>query len=169
MRLRRIEVIAVALTLAFACFMGGYFAGSRGSVNVIAVAPQYGEIQEFSSGQSPGSGNSAELPPDAADASEPPDSSHSSRPPVSDASGGSVQAGGSEAIGAPRGGDRRININSASQSELMDLPGIGNVLAGRIVDYRKQNGEFSGIEDLKNVSGIGEKRFDAIKDMITVG
>jgi competence protein ComEA len=48
------------------------------------------------------------------------------------------------------------------------LPGIGDTLAGRIIDYRVKNGPFKRIEDIKNVSGIGEKRYEAIEDMIKV-
>jgi competence protein ComEA len=51
----------------------------------------------------------------------------------------------------------------------MDLPGIGSVLASRIVDYRRQHGDFARVEDLRNVSGIGEKRYEAIYDKVTVG
>jgi competence protein ComEA len=63
----------------------------------------------------------------------------------------------------------RININTASRSELMDLPGIGSSLSERIVDYRNTHGSFRTIEDLRRVSGIGEKRFEAIMNRITVG
>ncbi|MGB9749528.1 MAG: helix-hairpin-helix domain-containing protein [Caldisericia bacterium] len=62
-----------------------------------------------------------------------------------------------------------ININTASQKELEELPGIGPTLAQRIIDYRDKNGYFQTIEDIKKVSGIGDKKFEAIKDLITVG
>jgi len=62
----------------------------------------------------------------------------------------------------------KININSAALAELENLPGIGPVLARRIIDYRNQNGPFRTIEDLQNVSGIGAKKYSDIKDMITV-
>ncbi|RLD13968.1 MAG: ComEA family DNA-binding protein [Caldiserica bacterium] len=62
-----------------------------------------------------------------------------------------------------------ININTASREELETLPGIGEVLAQRIIDYRRTNGYFKSIEEIKEVSGIGEKKFEAIKDLITVG
>ena len=61
-----------------------------------------------------------------------------------------------------------ININSAGESELELLPGIGPELARRIIDYRTNAGSFKSKEDLKNVTGIGEKKFNAIKDLITV-
>jgi len=72
-------------------------------------------------------------------------------------------------VGAPKDSDGRININTASQSELMDLTGIGKVTAERIIDYRSKNGPFAKIDDLMKVSGIGQKKYDAIKDKITVG
>ena len=61
----------------------------------------------------------------------------------------------------------KININIAEVSELDTLPGIGEVYAKRIVEYRKANGPFKKTDDIKNVSGIGEKRYEAIKDLIT--
>lgn len=67
------------------------------------------------------------------------------------------------------GGGGKVNINRASEQELQDkLPGVGPVLAGRIVQYRSSNGNFASIQDICNVSGIGEKRFADIKDLISV-
>lgn len=63
----------------------------------------------------------------------------------------------------------KVNINTASANELAEkLTGIGPVLAERIVDYRKTNGGFKQIEDLKNVNGIGDKRFEDLKNSICV-
>ena len=68
----------------------------------------------------------------------------------------------------PSAGIGKINLNSADQAELEELPGIGEVLAQRIIDYRTQRGSFRTIEDIKEVSGIGDKRFEAIRELITV-
>lgn len=62
----------------------------------------------------------------------------------------------------------KININTASADELMTLPGIGPSTAEKIISYREQNGEFKKIEDIMNVSGIGEGKFNKMKDYITV-
>ena len=174
MLLRRIEFIALTLTFAFVCFMGGYFVGSRGSVNIVAVDSQHGVTQQISTGGIPEAasstapntvtnGGNVQAPPAAVAEDADPDDLSETSPAVG------TQSGDGEAVGAPRDGDGRININSASRSELMDLPGIGSVLAERIVEYRNQYGAFSRIEDIRKVSGIGEKRFEAIMDKITVG
>lgn len=61
-----------------------------------------------------------------------------------------------------------ININSADSSELETLPGIGPAKSAAIIEYREKNGPFKTIEDLKNISGIGEKTFEKLKNLITV-
>jgi competence protein ComEA len=63
--------------------------------------------------------------------------------------------------------DGKIDINNATKEELISLPGIGEVIADRIIDYRKNN-RFKTIEDIKNVSGIGSKKYEGIKDLIKV-
>ena len=63
----------------------------------------------------------------------------------------------------------RVNINTASASELESLPRIGPKVAQRIIDFRTKNGNFKKVEEIMKVQGIGEKVFDQIKDLITVG
>jgi len=62
----------------------------------------------------------------------------------------------------------KVNLNTATVADLDALPRIGPTMAQRIVDYRTNEGRFSSIDDLRNVTGIGEKTFDALKDLITV-
>lgn len=61
-----------------------------------------------------------------------------------------------------------VNINTANAIELSKLPGIGNSTALKIINYRNENGKFNTIDDIKNVSGIGENKFNKIKDNIFV-
>lgn len=62
----------------------------------------------------------------------------------------------------------KVNINEAMQTELEELPGIGPSLASRIIEYREQNGDFKKIEELQNVKGIGDAKYNDIKDKVTV-
>ena len=59
-----------------------------------------------------------------------------------------------------------ISINSADIAQLDSLPGIGPVMAGRIIAYRKQNGAFSAIEDLRKITGMGKSKFAEIKALV---
>jgi competence protein ComEA len=63
----------------------------------------------------------------------------------------------------------KININTASATDLDKLPRIGPKVAQRIIDYRKEHGPFKKIEEIMKVKGIGEKTFARLKDLITVG
>lgn len=62
----------------------------------------------------------------------------------------------------------KVNINTATQAQLETLSGIGPSTATKIIAYRQENGKFKKIEDIKNVSGIGDSKFEKIKDYITV-
>ena len=62
-----------------------------------------------------------------------------------------------------------IDINTAEKEEFMALPGIGEVLAERILAYRNEIGQFQAVEEMLNVEGIGKKRFEDILDLITIG
>lgn len=61
-----------------------------------------------------------------------------------------------------------VNINTATQTELETLPGIGTSTALKIINYRNENGKFKDIEEIKNVSGIGESKFNNIKNFICI-
>ncbi|WP_430603867.1 competence protein ComEA [Enterococcus sp. DIV0724b] len=61
----------------------------------------------------------------------------------------------------------KINLNQASETELQTLPGVGQKKAQEIIRYREENDGFKSIEDLKNISGFGEKTFDKLKESIT--
>jgi len=164
MRLRRLEFVVIGVTLAFACFMGGFFAArSWSAVNIVSVAAHSEESHNFETVQKPPAASLQEQQ-DNISAPAPPKQDMTDTPAAEKDS-----AKQPENSGEPKSGDGKININLASQSELTDLPGIGNVLASRIVDYRRQHGDFGRTEDIRNVSGIGEKRFEAIQDKITVG
>jgi competence protein ComEA len=75
------------------------------------------------------------------------------------------------ASGGTSGGRKHeavININEATAEELQELPGIGQVLSSAIIAYRETSGLFAETEDLMKVNGIGRKRFEAIRDLVTV-
>ena len=172
MRIKRHELTVIALTLAFACFLAGYFTGRRDAVNIVSVPPQ-NTIQQQVPTAAPaptqnhtppgeGSEQAAAQNQPGADAGTQVQTAQPQPP-------GENMPNSSEVVGAPRGGDGRININTASRSELMDLSGVGEVIAGRIIDYRDRHGPFKSTDEIMNVSGIGERRYEAIKDSITVG
>ena len=79
---------------------------------------------------------------------------------------------GDASISVQQGGisqdDGKVNINTADSSQLQTIPGIGPSKASRIIDYRETVGKFNSIEEIMNVSGIGEATFQSIKDYITV-
>ena len=92
----------------------------------------------------------------------------------------SVGAGGGEALqnlrllpageGSPgQSAEWRVDINRAMADELRELPGIGEAIAGRIVQHREEMGDFQSIEEIMAVRGIGEGLFSRIKDYIICG
>jgi len=85
-------------------------------------------------------------------------------PPINAPSGGLISG---SALVKP-GSTGKVNINSATAQELDGLPGIGPAIAQRIIEYRTNHGAFERIEDINEVSGIGDKKFADIKDLITV-
>ena len=61
-----------------------------------------------------------------------------------------------------------ININTADEKQLQQIKGVGPAIAGRIIDYRTNNGAFKSVDEIKKVRGIGDKTFEKMKDFITV-
>ena len=76
-------------------------------------------------------------------------------PPAAPGGGGAAVAG-------------KVNINTADAATLETLPQIGPAMAARIIEWRETNGRFSAIEDLMSVSGVGEKTYDSLKELVTV-
>lgn len=93
---------------------------------------------------------------------------------VTDSSGNNVIINGGIGVSIGKGGTydgaggRKVNINTANQTELETLNGVGPSLAAKIIDYRNKNGKFKNIEDLKNVSGIGDTKFEGIRNQVVV-
>lgn len=89
-----------------------------------------------------------------------------------------VGAGGEESrvegtpaadAGTAGGGDRKVNLNTATAGELESLPGVGPVMAGAIVAWREENGQFSSTAELQEISGIGPKTFAKLEPLVSVG
>jgi competence protein ComEA len=68
----------------------------------------------------------------------------------------------------PDGSGGKVNLNTATLAQLDSLPGVGQVLAQRILDYRTSHGGFRSVSDLRQVDGIGDSRFEQLKDLVTV-
>lgn len=80
--------------------------------------------------------------------------------------GPGAMSGESPPIGGDGGEPGIVSLNSATATELENLPGVGPVLAERIVAWREQNGPFDVVEDLLEVSGIGESKLAAMRDLV---
>ena len=78
------------------------------------------------------------------------------------------KAGDNIIIEGNKSKEEKININKAAQTEMETLPGIGPSTALKIINYRNEHGKFRNIEDIKNVSGIGDSKFENIKEYICV-
>ena len=81
----------------------------------------------------------------------------------------STYLSGKDKISATEKPDGKIDINTATQAQLTLLPGIGDTLANRIIEYRTQNGPFESITDILDVEGIGKGKLEEIQDYIKTG
>lgn len=86
--------------------------------------------------------------------------------PSGDSAGGS---GTGATSGGNAGGAGKVDLNTASAEQLDQLPGVGEVTAKRIIDWRTQHGKFRSVADLQEVDGIGETRFSRLKDLVSAG
>ena len=62
----------------------------------------------------------------------------------------------------------KVNLNSATAEQLTSLPGVGHATARLIIEYRERAGKFNRIEELMNIRGIGERRFETLRDLVTL-
>ncbi len=163
------EFAVIALTLLSLVFTAGFFLGRNTSSNIVTIE----KLKAADTDSSPiisddsGTGISGFIEEDAITSEYSEDevstAVNESKPDESPKQPDTVEAAIVTETAA------LININTASAPELESLPGIGEVLAGRIITYRENNGDFKSIEEIVAVSGIGEKKYNDIKEMITVG
>jgi len=81
---------------------------------------------------------------------------------------GQHQAGASDSAGASGGKSDKVNLNTATEAELQTISGIGQKRASDIIAYRESTGRFKSVDDLKKVSGIGDKTLEKLKEYVTV-
>jgi len=62
----------------------------------------------------------------------------------------------------------KVNINTADMEQLMQLPGVGEGTARKIIDYRNSNGQFKTVDQIKSIPGIGDKKYEKMKDLLTM-
>ncbi len=169
MTLKKTELAVIGLTVAFFCFVVGYFSGQSSAKGTFSVKTELDSAAlqvtaAASPSQSPavqtGSTQSVSTAPSGTQTVVPsPDSAAPQKEPpaVSIAESGAQSESGQGKL---------IDINSAGTALLDTLPGIGPVLAGRIVEYRQKYGAYKKTEDIMLVKGIGEGIYSDIKDFI---
>ena len=81
---------------------------------------------------------------------------------------GAIESPAAGNTGSAVTSDGKININLADSNQLQELPGVGPATAEKIINYREEHGSFASKEDIKNVSGIGNKTYEKMQDMIFV-
>lgn len=151
--------LLIVLTCIFAAFILGFFTGRNLNRAPVLVQTLNASSAELSSETLPAQTGQT----DNTDAAEATESTETSAPDFSDTS---IAA---ETVIAETAASGLININTATAQQLQSLPGIGEVLSQRIIEYRDAHGAFQSVGELLNVSGIGEKKLEAIWDLVTIG
>lgn len=142
--MKRIKIDAlIVITLLFFVFCVGLYIGRRGSAEAVTISKSVQESTGEKATESRSTSPTGTVPLEST--------------PLA------TQTAETEAT------DGKININTATQEQLRTLPGIGEVIAQRILDYRNEHGSFESIYDLNDVPGIGEKRIEALLEYVTVG
>ena len=156
----RPELLICALAFGALCFLGGFFAGRNSLRPLDAVLAETAKTAaDTEEAQDPDT-EPAEPDTPAAEAADTPEDTA----PEETAPGDPTEETPAEA----QDEDGRIDLNTATAADLETLPGVGPVLAARILDYRAAYGPFRAVEELLNVSGIGEKKLEAIRSLVTV-
>lgn len=173
---RRIpELIILMVTLTLSAFAIGYFIGRSTVAPVQQIAPsvltQNGISVMTESAAEPMSSESQQsaVPATAESDDQKTQSTELADESTADVADSTAEAQQEDTAADVSVDDQRMNLNTADIETLCDLPGIGETLAGRIVDYREQNGPFETVEELMEVSGIGEKKLAAIQELVYVG
>ncbi len=184
--MKRFTWLLCALTALFAMFLSGYVLGSsRTEENTLHVQTQEQPetAAQTSSSLAVQSGLESESRATSASSARtqpPADTGTSAQTQPQETADPTAQTQPQETFdpsapagptAAPPDADEpgKININTATAAELTALPGIGEVKAQRIVDYREENGAFVSVEQLTDVNGIGEKTLEKLRDYVTVG
>lgn len=177
---KKAEIAIAALAVMFICFALGYFTGRRSVPSGVSILPGTVVVTpaEVSADDSAIAAATESVPtpkpetpsPDAADTPSPPVEAPEAptATPQSEPDTPTPEMSDAPAAEPHYTDDGLLRINYATQKELETLPGIGEVLASRIVEYREKNGSFSRLSTLKAINGIGDARYNAIKDLVTV-
>lgn len=156
----RPELLICALAFGALCFLGGFFAGRNSLRPLDAVLAEMAKTAADTEEAQDTDTEPAEPDTPAAEAADTPEDTA----PEETAPGDPAEETPAEA----QDEDGRIDLNTATAADLETLPGVGPVLAARILDYRAAYGPFRAVEELLNVSGIGEKKLEAIRSLVTV-